>query len=182
MPSWVSPAGPYQLRCTSLQIATEMRPVRNTSHLEWHGRPRPSHARPTFRSLFEATEHNYSACRTLWSTHIFFRYSWALLPDYALGKPCMASSAAAYTARPGDVLELHSRPEEEWRQDGHRTCNCKFWLSERPANRRLHYTALRRRLPPGTGFRRYRSSIWKSTAPVCETFADWPALKAASLK
>jgi hypothetical protein len=112
----------------------------------------------------------------------FFRYSCALLPDYTLGKPWMASSAAAYTARPGDVLELHSRPEEEWRQDGHRTCNCKFWLSERPANRRLHYTALRRRLPPGTGFRRYRSSIWKSTAPVCETFADWPALKAASLK
>src|SRR5579859_6295661 len=49
----------------SLRIATETRPVRNTSHPESHGRPRPSHARPTFQSLFGATELNYSACHIL---------------------------------------------------------------------------------------------------------------------
>src|SRR5438477_7721154 len=29
LPSWVFPAGPYQLWCTSLRIATETRPTRN---------------------------------------------------------------------------------------------------------------------------------------------------------
>jgi hypothetical protein len=37
-------AGPYQLRCTSLRIATETRPVRNKGHLCW-----PSYGREEMR-------------------------------------------------------------------------------------------------------------------------------------
>jgi hypothetical protein len=152
------------------------------SHPEWHGRPRPIHSRPTFRPLFGATEHDYSTCHILWSTHIFLGSRALCYRIIRLGRGLWLPQRRCTEPHLGGVFELHPRLEEEWRQDGHRTYNCKLWLSERSANRRPHYTAPRRRLPPGTDFRRYRYCIWKSTAPVCETFADRSALKAASLK
>src|ERR1700740_618901 len=37
----LSPAGPYQLWCTSLRIVTEMRPTRNNHYLQWSHWSRP---------------------------------------------------------------------------------------------------------------------------------------------